>query len=271
MVETGGLRSPGCSPVSSPLTRHPSIALPALSMPEPLTPSAPLPCLTPLHSYPYPYLQHLSQYVGVTADPIKQYLQSADQFKHYLASADHFKYLVPEHLRPYVGSEQLKVYSGVGADSLRQHLPTTQDHLKSYLAASEHLKSLASSEARQAEAVITSSCGSSSGVGGNGGTTSSSSGGGGGVSASRAASVFSIESLLAPRASAGVPRLPAPLPSIHRGHLDLLGKNHTPEPATTSSMFTNTSHMKSRGNDVHTMSMSINQTQLLGVVISSSM
>lgn len=197
MVETGGVRSAGSSPVSSSL---PPPGLPlagmAASLAEPLVPTS-LPCLAPLPHYPYPaYLHHLSQYMGA-ADPIKQYLAAGDPLKHYLTS-EHLKYLLPEHMRLYLGHDPLKGYHASPADHLKVPLQIS-DPLKNYASASEHLRCLASGEVTE---------------------------GGGLPPVSRAqSSVFTIESLLAPRTSSGAPRLPpSPFPTIPRSHYDLLGK-----------------------------------------------
>lgn len=197
MVETGGVRSAGSSPVSSSL---PPPGLPlagmAASLAEPLVPTS-LPCLAPLPHYPYPaYLHHLSQYMGA-ADPIKQYLAAGDPLKHYLTS-EHLKYLLPEHMRLYLGHDPLKGYHASPADHLKVPLQIS-DPLKNYASASEHLRCLASGEVTE---------------------------GGGLPPVSRAqSSVFTIESLLAPRTSSGAPRLPpSPFPTIPRTHYDLLGK-----------------------------------------------
>lgn len=198
MVETGGVRSAGSSPVSSSL---PPPGLPlagmAASLAEPLVPTS-LPCLTPLPHYPYPaYLHHLSQYMGA-ADPLKQYLATGDPLKHYLTS-EHLKYLLPEHMRLYLGHDPLKNYHASPADHLKVPLQIS-DPLKNYASASEHLRCLASGEVTDGGAL---------------------------PPVSRAqSSVFTIESLLAPRASSGAPRLPpSPFPNIPRTHYDLLGKH----------------------------------------------
>ncbi|XP_063870259.1 homeobox protein aristaless-like 3 [Scylla paramamosain] len=201
MVETGGVRSAGSSPVSSAL---PPPGLPlagmAASLAEPLVPTS-LPCLAPLPHYPYPaYLHHLSQYMGA-ADPLKQYLASSDPLKHYLTS-EHLKYLLPEHMRLYLGHDPLKSYHASHADHLKVPLQIS-DPLKNYASASEHLRCLASGEVTE---------------------------GGGLPPVSRAqSSVFTIESLLAPRTSTGAPRLPpSPFPTIPRTHYDLLGTSQYP-------------------------------------------
>lgn len=200
MVETGGVRSSGSSPVSSALPPLPppglSLAGTAVSVSDPLTPSS-LPCLAPLPHYPYPaYLHHLTQYMGA-ADPLKQYLASSDHLKHYLTS-EHLKYFLPEHMRLYLGHDPLKSYGAASADPLKVPLQIS-DPLKSYASASEHLRCLASGE-------------TDSGIL---------------PPASRApSSVFTIESLLAPRSSAGAPRLPpSHFPALPRSHYDLLGKS----------------------------------------------
>ncbi|XP_045618917.1 uncharacterized protein [Procambarus clarkii] len=202
MVETGGVRSSGSSPVSSALPPLPppglQLAGTAVSMSDPLAPSS-LPCLAPLPHYPYPaYLHHLTQYMGA-ADPLKQYLASSDPLKHYLTS-EHLKYLLPEHMRLYLGHDPLKTYASV--DPMKVQLQMS-DPLKSYASASEQLRCLASGEATD-----------------------------GGVlqPASRApSSVFTIESLLAPRTSAGAPRLPPThFPALPRSHYDLLGHSQYP-------------------------------------------
>ncbi|XP_037798112.1 homeobox protein goosecoid-like, partial [Penaeus monodon] len=198
MVETGGVRSSGSSPVSSNLAPMPpsGLSLATTSISEPLPPSS-LPCLAPLPHYPYPsYLHHLTQYMGA-ADPLKQYLASSDQLKQYLTS-EHLKYLMPEHMRLYLNHDPLKAYSGTSAEHLKVPLQFP-DPLKSYSSASEQLRCLAAGEATE---------------------------GGMLPPVSRApSSVFTIESLLAPRASgAGAPRLPpAHFPAIPRNHYDLLG------------------------------------------------
>ncbi|XP_042227993.1 paired mesoderm homeobox protein 2B-like [Homarus americanus] len=212
MVETGGVRSSGSSPVSSALPPLPPPGLPlagtAVSVGDPLGPSS-LPCLAPLPHYPYPaYLHHLTQYMGATdplkqyltsSDPLKQYLTSSDPLKHYLTS-EHLKYLLPEHMRLYLGHDPLKGYSN---DHLKMPLQMV-DPLKSYASASEQLRCLASGEATEAGVL---------------------------PPASRApSSVFTIESLLAPRTSvAGAPRLPpSPFPTLPRSHYDLLGPSQYP-------------------------------------------
>lgn len=207
MVETGGVRSAGSSPVSSSL---PPPGLPLAGMAaslagEPLVPTS-LPCLTPLPHYPYPaYLHHLSQYMGA-ADPIKQYLAAGDPLKHYLTS-EHLKYLLPEHMRLYLGHDPLKSYHASPADHLKVPLQIS-DPLKNYASASEHLRCLASGEVTES---------------------------GGLPPVSRAqSSVFTIESLLAPRTSSGAPRLPpSPFPTIPRTHYDLLGKHLIPMSQTS--------------------------------------
>ncbi|XP_053635040.1 uncharacterized protein [Cherax quadricarinatus] len=202
MVETGGVRSSGSSPVSSALPPLPPPGLPlagtAVSVAEHLGPSS-LPCLAPLPHYPYPaYLHHLSQYMG-TADPLKQYLASSDPLKHYLTS-EHLKYLLPEHMRLYLGHDPLKSYASVDPLKVPLHM---SDPLKNYASASEQLRCLASGEATD-----------------------------GGVlqPASRApSSVFTIESLLAPRTSGAAPRLPhTHFPTLPRSHYDLLGPSQYP-------------------------------------------
>ncbi|XP_068226353.1 uncharacterized protein [Palaemon carinicauda] len=208
MVETGSVRSSGSSPVSStlpPLGPPAGLPLPAtvsVSVSDPLG-SSPLPCLAPLPHYPYPsYLHHLTQYMGAS-DPLKQYLASSDHLKHYLTS-EHLKYLMPEHMRIYLGHEHLKAYGAGGASSDHLKMPLQfSDPLKNYASASEQLRCLASGEVTD---------------------------GGMLPPVSRApSSVFTIESLLAPRTSGVGPRLPpAPFPTLPRSHYDLLGPGQYP-------------------------------------------
>lgn len=194
MVETGGVRSAASSPVS-PLLPPPTLPLAGgTSLADPLVPTS-LPCLAPLPHYPYPaYLHHLSQYMGA-GDPLKQYLASSDPLKHYLTS-EHLKYLLPEHMRLYLAHDPLKAYPA--PDPLKVPLQLT-DPLKNYASASEQLRCLAG-EATEAGVL---------------------------PQVSRAnSSVFTIESLLAPRSSVGAPRLPpSPFPALPRPHYDLLGKS----------------------------------------------
>ncbi|XP_076031813.1 uncharacterized protein LOC143019730 [Oratosquilla oratoria] len=206
-------------------------------------------CLAHLNPQPYgAYLGSLRQYMGLadpfsqylaSADTLKHYMTSSDQLKHYLASAaaaatttpDRLRFLLPEHIHH---GEHLKAYGGMLPAAPHDRLGVSLSQEKSSLEVSQGPSGCST----------TISLGNTEVAGGGGGTSGGSSSqhlpvGGlsdlsreGNGSTGRGSSLFTIDSLLAPRApsesslSNASPRLhhqPPILPQLTRHHFDLEG------------------------------------------------
>lgn len=193
MIETGKFPASGTStspnmlPCSS-VSRGPNTTITDTPTLPPIQPS-----VLPMPQYHYPYLHHLSQYIGI-GDPLaRSYLGSSDSLQQYIAS---------EQLRFYLSqTDAIRQYSAASEDPLKVLL----DPLKPY--PYDHALRTLSSE--------------------KGSHINSHSG----LPPQRNSSVFSIENLLSKPPQSGGHRFSNTFPSFSRSHFDLIGKHDTISPA----------------------------------------